>query len=99
MIPVASLVMKGLIVPAALALLAGGEPADSEPAILRTAEEVRAALEVLKAESAPSPEARALIARWEEWRDSPWRGGRFGVDPLPAQDISLQKDDTDQGRI
>lgn len=80
--------MNRLIVPAAVTAFLAGGPAVAEPAGLQTIAEVRAELERIKAEHAPPPEVLARIQAYEEWRRSPWRGGRLGVDPLPVQNVT-----------
>ena len=80
--------MNRLIIRAAIIVLLAGEPAVAEPAGLQTIAEVRAELERLKAEHAPPTEVLIHIQTHENWRRSPWRGGRFGVDPLPIQNLT-----------
>nr|WP_281721213.1 hypothetical protein [Nitrosomonas nitrosa] len=76
-----------LILPLVSFLLAGASEPPTERR-LETLEDVQAELERLKAESAPQAEVLVHIQAYENWRHSPWRGGRFGVDPLPVQNLT-----------
>lgn len=80
--------MNSLVIPAAIVIFLAGAPYAIEPASLRTIEEVHAELERLKAEDAPPATVQAQLEAYEEWRRSPWRGGRFGVDPMPVQKLT-----------
>lgn len=78
--------MKFLVILVAITVFHAGAPAVAEPVALCTVAEVRAELERLKAENLALADVQARLEAYEAWRRNRWRGGRFGVDPLPAQE-------------
>lgn len=68
------------------AALSSDPTALAEPRTLETIQEIRAELERLKAENLALADVQAQLEAYEAWRRNRWRGGRFGVDPLPVQE-------------
>lgn len=79
-----------LILPLSAALLFNPS-VSPETRSFESVAEIRAELERLKTEYAPPAVVQAQVEAYEEWRRSPWRGGRIGVDPVPVQEVDLVK--------